>query len=282
MIIPLTVAPEKQDKYVKNMLLLIGNTGKTILFAYDHRLEHLQYDFYGNDTVPDACRAEHAFTIASQGNINAFVTQLGLISRYAHNFQHIPYIIKLTGKLPARSFTNDAYNYELWTLEDVISFQKMTNLHIPGIALTIYLGSTFEQQMMRTAAETIHLAHYHGFATFLFMYIRNKDLEENDPMLLAGAAGVANALGADFVKLHIPDTISIEDAHKIRCAAGNTRLLYAGGEKVDSTILLDRINHQFQHQMCDGVAIGRNLFQRSVSESIKLVDQIKKIKIVRY
>jgi len=277
MIIPLTVPQEKHDVYKKNMAIVTNKFTKTILFAYDHRVEHLQYDFYGENVVPNARLVEHAFTIATTSTISAFATHLGLISRYAEQFQNIPYVVKLTGKIPIRTFTNDAYNYPLWSIHDVLDLQKKTNLSIPGIAVTVYLGSIFEPQMLQVAAEYIKTAQNHGFVTFLFMYLRSKDIKENDITLLAGAAGVANALGADFVKLHVPDSMTIQDAKKIRCAAGNTRILFAGGEMIDSKELFGRISHQFQNNMCDGVAIGRNLFKRSVSDATKLVDDITTI-----
>jgi len=281
MIIPLTVSPEKQDLYKKNMAIVTNNFTKTILFAYDHRIEHLQYDFYGENVSSDASLVEHAFTIATKSKITAFATHLGLISRYAEHFPNIPYVVKLTGKIPIRTFTNDAYNYPLWSIYDVIDLQKRTTLCISGIAVTVYLGSIYEPQMLQVAAEYIDIAQYHGLVTFLFMYLRNKEIKQDDIMLLAGAAGVANSLGADFVKLHVPDNIAVHDAEKIRRAAGNTNILFAGGEKVDQKALLGRMTYQFQNNMCDGVAIGRNLFKRSVSEGTKLVDEIIEIRNIK-
>jgi len=273
MMIPLTVLDNQQERYCEHMRIVTSNFTRTILFAYDHRLEHLQYDFYGDGVAKDAYSVEHALTIAAKSKMSAFATQFGLIARYARSFDSVPYVVKLTGKVPVRTFTDDAYNYSLCCVKDVVDLQQNTGLCIPGVAAVIYLGSTFEHDMIQFASETIREAHKQGLVAFLFIYLRG-NINKDDSMLLAGAAGVANVLGADFVKLHVPNDISVEDAKKIKRAAGNTRLLYAGKERVDEKTLLDRISLQTSHNLCDGVALGRNLFQRTAQDAVTLVDRI--------
>lgn len=275
--IPLTVTNEAKEKYYKNMCTITNHCSRIVLFTYDHRLEHLAYDFYGENVTNNAVDVEHAFFIASKSTITAFVTQFGLIARYGDQFRNIPYLVKLTGKVPIRTFTNDAYNYPLCYVQDVIELQKNSGLQILGVAVTIYLGSIFEEHMIQYASEAIKQAHKQGMIAFLFMYIRGENLNQKDLMLLAGAASIANVLGADFVKLHVPADVRIEDTKKIRSAAGNTRILYAGGDKVETKVLLNRLTFQFENNMCDGVAVGRNLFQREAKEAIVLVDQIRRI-----
>ena len=59
--------------------------------------------------------------------------------------------------------------------------------------------------MMAEAGELIAQAHANGLLVVLWIYPRGKAVKaEKDPALIAGAAGVALCLGADFVKVNPP------------------------------------------------------------------------------
>ncbi len=74
-----------------------------------------------------------------------------------------------------------------------------------GPGATIYLGSEYESTMLAEAGQLIAEAHAAGLLVVLWIYPRGKAVaDEKAPALIAGAAGVALCLGADFVKVNPP------------------------------------------------------------------------------
>jgi len=278
--IPSDVPTKSHKEFIKNYQAIIGPSGNLLLFAADQKIEHLNADFYGPGIALEAQTPEHLFNIATNSNINAMATHLGLIARYGKKYPDVNYIIKLNGKtnLPKG---DDPISSLLWTVEDAIDFKKSSKLNIRGVGFTLYLGSEYEAEMLSDAAQSIFEAHQHGLVTILWCYIRSKEISnEQDPALIAGAAGVAATLGADFVKIKPPkptETINYSDALKIACkAAGNTKVICSGGKKVNEQELLHRISEQIQAGT-SGCAIGRNIFQRPLSEAAELVKSLSTI-----
>ena len=69
-----------------------------------------------------AIHPEHLFRIASQGNIGAMATHLGLIARYAQQYPTINYIAKLNGKTNLIPLNNKIQKVHLlWTVDDVMN-----------------------------------------------------------------------------------------------------------------------------------------------------------------
>ena len=150
----------------------------------------------------------------------------------------------------------------------MVNFAKESELPIRGIGLTIYLGSSFESHMLAQASQAIFQAHQRGLVALLWMYPRGSSIkDERDPQLLAGATGVAAALGADFVKIHPPR--NLDKLPIIVKAAGNTKVVCAGGEHTTPEALLNALFTQLSHGTC-GAAIGRNLFQHALPDAVKL------------
>ena len=66
---------------------------------------------------------EHFFRIASQGNIGAMATHLGLLSRYAKQYPKVNYIAKLNATTHLVSNEQqDPQSSLLWTVDNVISY----------------------------------------------------------------------------------------------------------------------------------------------------------------
>ena len=111
------------------------------------------------------------------------------------------------------------------------------------------------------------------------MYPRGKAItHETDPNLIAGATGIAASLGADFVKIKTPAATDISTSVqnlKIACAAaGNTKVICAGGEQMKPEEYLKTVYDQIHNGDSAGTATGRNIFQRSLTESIALTQAI--------
>lgn len=273
--IPADVPPEMHQTYQENMHAITRGMGNLFLFACDQKIEHLNADFHGPNIDPEAANPEHLFSIAQQAPIGAMATQLGLIERYGLQYPEINYIVKLNSKTNLISpEQSDPVNALLWDVQNVLQFADQSKLKIRGIGLTIYLGSIHEATMLQDAAQQIFEAHQHGLVAIIWMYPRGKAIQdEQDPQLLAGAAGIANALGADFVKIKPPQ----ENLKLIVAAAGNTKVICAGGEQIPAEQLLAEIKQQMHDGGTAGCAVGRNIFQRSLKDAIALASDIAEI-----
>jgi fructose-bisphosphate aldolase / 6-deoxy-5-ketofructose 1-phosphate synthase len=276
-LIPADVPCDMHEIFKENMRAITHSTERLFLFACDQKIEHLNADFYGPGIHADAEHPEHLFKIAQQSPIGAMATHVGLIDRYGPQYRETNYIAKINAKtnlIPQEQ--SDPLSTLLWDVHDVVQLARQSDLKIRGVGLTIYLGSEYEHEMLHDAAQQIFDAHLHGLIAILWMYPRGKAIkDEEDPQLLAGAAGIANALGADFVKIKPPH--SPHDLSRIVAAAGNTKVICAGGEKLETKQLIAQITAQMHESGTAGCAIGRNLFQRSTTDAIELAKEISKV-----
>ena len=201
-------------------------------------------------------------------------THLGLISQYGSSYKNIPYIIKLNGR------TNIGLNEEknsakcLWSVDDVLKFKNQSGLKIVGVGYTLYLGGKYEGKMLSAAAKLIFEAHQAGLPAILWIYPRANKINEENIHTIAGAAGVAAALDADFAKLKYP--YETKDKKKtalnyseVTQAAGRTKIICVGGSKKEAAGLLEELSNQINLGNTSGLAMGRNLHQRSLEEATR-------------
>ncbi|MFC1842029.1 aldolase [Candidatus Dependentiae bacterium] len=271
--IPATVSKEAENIYKENYNAITKSTGKLFLFAGDQKIEHLNKDFYGENIPPEVNSPEHLFKIASKGEIGAFATQMGLISQYGKEYPDVNYVVKVNSKtdvIPTEQ--KDPVSSQLWTVEDVLEFKQNSGLKIRGVGYTVYLGSEFENEMLSEAAHVIYEAQHAGLVTILWMYPRGKHIkDEKDADLLAGAAGVAAALGADFAKLN--PTEKLQDLRQAIEAAGKTKIICSGGPKKDAKLFLQTIREQLK-MGTSGVAIGRNIYQNTLKQAVNITQAV--------
>ncbi|MBN2017911.1 MAG: aldolase [Candidatus Cloacimonetes bacterium] len=279
--VPLDVPPEAKGTYIFNFQEITRKSGRLMLFAGDQKIEHLNDDFYGDGIPKEDGDPEHLFRIAAQSPIGAFATQLGLISKYGDNYRNIPYVVKLNSKSNlVKTSQADPYSGMIASVEDVIAFKKIADLKILGVGYTIYLGSEYENLMLKHAAQIIRNAHKQGLIVILWIYPRGKAVtNERDPHLIAGATGVAACLGADFVKVNYPDSYNAkEDFKEAIRAAGRTGVICAGGSSVDVGEFLKRLYDQIQAGAV-GNATGRNIHQKTLPEAVRLCKAIYSITV---
>ena len=199
--IPLDVPPEEEESARENYRRVTHNTGRLMLFAGDQKIEHLNDDF-SRRIHPDDADPEHLFRIASKGRIGIFATQLGLLARYGRDYPDVAYMVKLNSKTNLiKTSQSDPASSELYHVRQAVDLRDRTGLSILGVGYTVYIGSEYEPLMLYQAAQAINQAHKYGLITVLWMYPRGSAVkDERDSHLVAGAAGVAAAIGSDFVK----------------------------------------------------------------------------------
>lgn len=283
-IVPADVPNHSHSLFIHHYNQLTHNTGRLMLFAGDQKVEHLNTDFYGNQIAADDADPRHLFKIASTAKIGGFATQLGLISRYGHEYPTIPYVIKLNAHTNlVQSITDDPYSLSWYSIDQVMEFKKHSNLNILGIGYTIYLGSQYESKMLKEAAQLINQAHSYGLVTIIWAYPKGKSiLKPKDPHLIAGAAGVVAALGADFVKVNYPEVGNDSQAVALKeavMAAGNTRLICAGGPSINPKQFYQNLYDQIHVSGAFGNATGRNIHQKPLDEAVRFCNGITAITV---
>ena len=277
--IPADVPPQKRGEFYAIFEEVTNGSGRLMLFAGDQKVEHLNNDFYGPGIPEDDNDPEHLFKIASQANIGVFATQFGLICRYAPDYKNVPYLVKLNSKTNIIPYSaHDPYSQQWLSVEDVLEFERYSGIDIKGFGYTVYLGSQYEHAMLQEAANIVHQAHKAGKLAVLWLYPKGNFVkDEHDPHLIAGAAGVAACLGADFVKVKVPykdgkfDATLLKEATK---ASGNCGVLCEGGKKIGEKEFLTQLYEQIHIGGTRGNGTGRNIHQRPLQEAIKMANAI--------
>lgn len=278
--IPADVPNNKADAFKENYTALTHNTDRLFIFSCDQKVEHLNADFYGPDIDPEDNDPEHLFYIASHAAVGGMATQLGLIAQYGPQYPYVNYIVKLNSKtdlIPKEQ--RDPLSKKLWTVDDVLTFKQETNLPIRGIGYTIYIGSEHESIMLTQAAQAVFKAHQNGLVAILWMYPRGKSVEhERSGEIIAGAAGVAATIGSDFAKIYpsdpTDDKTTLQWLAVAAQAAGKTKLICSGGEKIEPETFLQQLYDQIHQGDTAGCAVGRNIHQRPSTQAIAFANAI--------
>lgn len=279
--VPADVMPESRETFIDNYMKATRGTGRLMLFACDQKIEHMNDDFYGEGIDIADAQPEHLFRIGSQGVCGVLAGQRGLIAQYAADYPEINYLVKMNSKTNlVPTSQDDPYSPQLYDLDAVLVMRE-AGVNIVGLGYTIYLGSEYESTMMAEAGELIAQAHANGLLVVLWIYPRGKAVAaEKDPALIAGAAGVALCLGADFVKVNPPKPAEGSPAEALKVASwasGRCGLVCAGGSTVDAKTFLTQLHDQIHIGGACGNATGRNIHQRSLDEAVRLTKAISAI-----
>ncbi len=292
--VPLDVPASARETYIDNYLAATRETGRLMLFACDQKIEHLNDDFYGEGIDSADADPLHLFRIGSEGVCGVLAGQRGLIAQYAADFPDVNYLVKMNSKThlvktsakdPAKH-QDDPYSPQLHDLQNVLDLRD-NGANVVGIGYTIYLGSEYESQMMMEAGQLIADAHSVGLIVVLWIYPRGRAVaDEKDAHLIAGAAGTALCLGADFVKVNPPkgtaEKTSAELLKEASLASGRTGLVCAGGSTVDAETFLTQLWEQIHVGGAKGNATGRNIHQRALDEAVRLTKAISSITLADY
>jgi len=261
------------------------DTGRLALFAGDQKAEHLNDDFFGatkaGPIAADDADPEHLFRIAQQGVIGCFASQLGLIARYGPDYRDVPYLVKVNSKTHLIKGEFGDPRSQAWVNLDQVASLRDAGLRIVGVGYTVYAGSEFESEQMAEAAQVCYEAHRRGMLSVLWVYPRGRAVpDERDPHIIAGAAGLAAVLGADFCKVNYPKVKEGSVAEAFReavQAAGRTRLITAGGEGTDVESFLQTLHDQIFISGASGSATGRNIHQKPLAEALRMTQAISSI-----
>ena len=287
--VPADVPTPAQGTYIRNYLQATHGTGRLMLFAGDQKIEHLNDDFYGESpigTIPAEDNSpEHLFRIASQGQVGVFATQQGLLAQYGRDYPDAPYLVKVNSKTHlVKTAQRDPMSALLTDVGRILELKTNAGINIVGVGFTIYVGSEFDYLQMEQAHRLIQDAHREGLISVLWMYPRGQAVgKEKTPHLIAGAAGLAACMGADFTKVNPPKPedgrSSAESLREAVSAAGRTGVICSGGTSQDGVKFLTELHNQIHIGGAVGNATGRNIHQRPLGEAVRLSAAISAITV---
>lgn len=264
-----------------------GN-GTMLLLPIDQGLEHGPVDFFAN---PEALNPEYQARLALEGGYSGIVFHIGLAEKYMPRFAgKVPLVLKLNGKTNIPP-DDEAFSPQTATVEDAV------RLGADAVGYTLYVGSPAQDQdfiqFMQIRAE----AERFGMPVIVWAYPRGWAVEEKggrDSLYAVDyAARVADELGADVVKLNVPDfepeknqaspkpynTLHLDYAQAVRKvveSAGKTMVLFSGGSKMGDEDLLEKARICMEAG-ATGLIFGRNMWQRPYHEGLALTAKIKEI-----
>lgn len=236
----------------------ISRNNHALFLAYDQGLEHGPTDF--NDESVDP---ENVIKIAASGLFTGFICQKGIAEKYELN---TPLILKLNGKT---SLANDEP-----MAEQICSVDEAMKLGAAAVGYTIYLGSEFEEKMMKEFSEIEKEAHAKNLPVIVWMYPRGTSVKNPDSVeTIAYAARVGLEIGADVVKIRIPNcrgdvssplgagTAPLQESLKwVVKSAGRCKVVFAGGTKMSEEEFLETAK-LIKASGAFGMAVGRNIWQ---------------------
>jgi class I fructose-bisphosphate aldolase len=232
--------------------------------------------------------------LAIEAGCNAYAAPLGFLEAGAREFAgDVPLILKLNSK-DLTSDEKDPISARTGTIDDAL------RLGCAAVGFTIYPGSALRLEMYEQLAEFAHEAKQAGLVVVVWSYPRGTSLskEGETAMDVDGyAAHIACQIGAHIVKIKLPSahleqqaakkvyeaekvpiaTVAERVRHCVQCAFDGRRLLiFSGGPSESDEKLLDSIR-AIRAGGGFGSIIGRNSFQRSKKDGLKLLRQIMEI-----
>ena len=248
------------EKYITPIL----KNNKCFILAYDHGFSyHSLESLDAKNAQPD-----YIFDIATEGGFTGIVLHKGLAEYFKNtNYANkIPLIIKLDGNTSLVK-TYDPRSINLCS----VSYAK--KLGAVAVGYTIYLGSEFEKEMLEQFSQIQEEAHRLKMGVIAWIYPRGKNISnENNDKLTKFAVRVGLEIGADMVKINLPQNLAI--LQEVLALGGPMKIALAGGEKMPEPMFLDLVNESMMKGV-NGFIIGRNIWQ--CDKPIEFAQKITKI-----
>ncbi|MFB6212994.1 MAG: class I fructose-bisphosphate aldolase [Candidatus Nanohaloarchaea archaeon] len=254
----------------------IQRNGNSLILAYDHGTEHGPVDF---EPMPESADPAHVFEVSRHSAVTAIALQKGN-AEYFRQWEKengvddaAPLLVKLNGN------SNLAKRDDYFSPKQCSVEYAVEELDAAAIGYTMYAGSLHEDRMWQEFREVQEEAREHGVPVVLWSYPRGKGIEENpdydgqkDPDVVAYGARLGLELGADMVKCKYPG--SKEDWQQLEDVVGDLKTVMSGGSKRSDREFLEDV-HDTVSAGGNGLAVGRNIFQREHPEPI--LDSLEKV-----
>lgn len=257
-----------------------------MILPIDQGLEHGPVDFFAHD---EAGNPDFQFRLAVEGGFSGIALHLGLAEKYAPKYAgKIPIVLKINGKTRIPDASKPV-SPMTGSVEDAV------RIGADAVGYTLYVGSPSQVADFTQFRKLKEDAERFGMPIIMWAYPRGEDIDKKggrDSLYAVDyAARVADELGADVVKLNIPevnpktsaqqpspyDKLDLnldERVKKVVKTAGKTLVLFSGGSKTGEDDLLRRAK-ACMDAGATGLIFGRNIWQRDWKDALEITKQLK-------
>lgn len=268
----------------------LAGTGKMVILPVDQGWEHGPARSFAPN--PPAYDPHYFFKLAVDAGLNAYAAPLGQLEAGADTFAgSVPMILKLNNSNSHATSKDQAIT---------ASVGDALRLGCAAVGFTMYPGSDDQFEMVEEIREIAEEAKSCGLAVVIWSYPRGGNLSKEGETAIdvtAYAAHLAAQLGAHIIKVKPPtdfieqpdakkvyeaqnidiSTLSARIAHVLQSSFNGRRLVvFSGGAAKGTDEIYDEIR-QLRDGGASGSIIGRNSFQRSREDALKLLDDVVRI-----
>jgi class I fructose-bisphosphate aldolase len=271
----------------------LGGTGKLVILPVDQGFEHGPGRSFAPN--PPGYDPRYHFQMAIDAGCNAYAAPLGFLEAGAAEFVgQVPLILKLNNHDVLQD-EKDPLGAQTAGVADAL------RLGCVGIGYTIYPGTAERRLQYEQLQALAREAKAAGLAVIVWSYPRGGALSKEGETALdvtAYAAQIAAQLGAHVIKVKLPsahleqaeakkvyeskniprETQTERVRHVIQSAFNGRRIvIFSGGaKKEDDNAIFDEMR-AIRDGGGFGSIMGRNVFQRSKADALKLLDSVMKI-----
>ncbi|HTW83130.1 MAG TPA: hypothetical protein VMD91_03550 [Candidatus Sulfotelmatobacter sp.] len=254
--------------------------GTLMLLPIDQGLEHGPVDFFDN---PDAIDTDWVLRLAVAGNFSGIAYHIGLAEKYHKAYAgKVPLVLKVNGKTNVPP-DDESFSSMTSSVEDAV------RLGASAVGYTLYVGSPSQDIDIAQANEVRRECEKYGMPLIVWSYPRGSAIKakggQDSLYAVDYAARVACEIGADIVKLNVPNaeeaapaapkpyntlTMSeLDGLRKVVKSAGRTLVLVSGGSKLGDDATIEKA-HLAMEAGCVGLIFGRNMWQRHWDDAVAM------------
>ncbi|MGB5193114.1 MAG: class I fructose-bisphosphate aldolase [Polyangiales bacterium] len=265
----------------------LAGTGKLVILPVDQGFEHGPARSFAPN--PPGYDPGYHPALAVEAGCNGYAAPLGFIEQIAAQYAGtLPLILKVNNsdslggpEEPCSALTS--------------SVSDALRLGCAAIGYTIYPGSGLRNQMFQDLRDLINEAREVGLPTIVWSYPRGSGLSKDGETaidVVAYAAQIACQLGAHVVKVKPPSELVFQKAakqsyenvpigtlaeriqHVVQAAFNGKRIvIFSGGAAKGTEAVLEEVG-EIAKGGGYGSIVGRNAFQRSEADAVKLLHDI--------
>ena len=264
----------------------LGGTGKMIVLPVDQGFEHGALRSFGPN--PAGYNPHYHYQLAIDAGLNAYAAPLASLEAGSDTFAgQIPTILKMNSANSLMSSTARKDQAVTASVDDAL------RIGASAIGFTIYPGSDAMFDMYEEIVALRKEAAAKGLPTVIWSYPRGEGVTKEGETAIdvdSYAAHMACLLGAHIVKIKLPsDHIMQDEARKVieetgvdistqaarvkhcvdACFAGKRIVIFSGGAAKGSDAVYDDAR-AIRDGGGNGSILGRNAFQRSREDALKL------------
>ena len=175
--------------------------GTLMLLPIDQGLEHGPIDFFDN---PDAIDTDWVLRLAVEGNFSGIAYHIGLAEKYHKEYAgRVPLVLKVNGKTNVPPDDN-SFSPMTSSVEDAV------RLGADAVGYTVYVGSPAQDRDLQQANDVRRACEKAGMPMIVWSYPRGSAVKakggQDSLYAVDYAARVACEIGADIVKLNVPNS----------------------------------------------------------------------------